>query len=406
MAIAPPASEGSTASDMRIPLALCLGIAAVSGAAHIGINYTQYLVGGLIDRYGFGQFLMGCFASIESFAFAGAMFLYAPRAHAFRPRRMALIASALIAGFQIACAFTAFWPLLLLSRVVTGFGFGTLNTAVNVAAGRTSQPSRAISVGISLQVVLFAVMNWTIPSIGKQGGVGAMFIALGLISAALALGMLTLPDTAESGAKAQITRDVPPVAPGGWPVLAAMALFAFGTMAIWPFMERAAHAIHLPATTYGLYQGLAMALSCLCTFGLTMLLAKGPRRWLLEIALMTCGTMCAVLTTVNSQVIFAVALQLYNISWYITYPLLLGLAYAHDPHGRLAVRTTGTWLVAQSFGSLAAGYVAQQTAGYGLIGCLGMGTCAAAVVIVIWFQAGLRNNPGRPPLKAATSTAH
>ena len=281
MAIATPAASGTPNQHARISLALCLGIAAVSAAAHIGINYTQYLVGGLIDRYGFGQFLMGCFASIESFAFAGAMFLFAPRAHAFRPRRMALIASGMIAVTQIAVAHTAFWPVLLLSRVVTGFAFGTLNTAVNVAAGRTSQPSRAISVGISLQVVLFAVMNWTIPSIGKAGGVGAMFIALGLISGTLALGMLTLPDDAEAGSKTREVADVPPIAPGGWPVLAAMALFAFGTMAIWPFMERAAHAINLPATTYGLYQGLAMALSCLCTFGLTMALARGPRRWLL-----------------------------------------------------------------------------------------------------------------------------
>ncbi len=393
-------------TDARIPLLLCLGIAAVSGAAHIGINYTQYLVGGLIDRYGFGQFLMGCFASIESFAFAGAMFLFAPRAQAFRPRRMAIIASVSIAVVQIGSAWTASWPLLLASRVITGFAYGTLNTAVNVAAGRTSQPSRAISVGISLQVVLFAVMNWTIPTIGKQGGVGAMFIALGLISGTLALGMLPLPDGVEAGEGGQASHDVPPIAPGGWPVLAAMALFAFGTMAIWPFMERAAHAINLPATTYGLYQGLAMALSCLGTFALTMVLAKGPRRWLLEIALMTCGTMCAVLTTVNSQLVFVIALQFYNVSWYITYPLLLGLAYAHDPHGRLAVRTTGTWLVAQSLGSLAAGYVAQETAGYGLIGCLGMVTCAIAVGIVIWFQAGLRNEARRAPLKAATGTAH
>ena len=137
-----------------------------------------------------------------------------------------------------------------------------------------------------------------------------------------------------------------------------------------------------------------------------MVLARGPRRGLLEVALMTCGLMCAILTTVNSQIVFAIALQLYNVSWYITYPLLLGLAYAHDPHGRLAVRTTGTWLVAQSAGSLAAGFVAQVTAGYGLVGCLGTITCAIAVGIVIWFQAGLRRDARRAPLKAATGTAH
>ena len=385
-------AQSSSPSPVAISIALSLGIAAASGAAHIGINYTPYLVGGLIDRYGFGPALMGIFATAETLSFAIAMFVFAPRAAGFRPRTMALVASAMIAGTQVISALTGFYPLLLAGRVITGFGYGMLNTAVNVAAARTGQAARAISVGISLQVVLFAGMNWTIPQIGKWGGVGAMFIALGLISGTLMLGMLTLPDAA--GAKDAKAEPVPPMKPGGWPVLAAMGLFAFGTMAIWPFMERAAHAIHLPATTYGLYQGIAMVLSCLGNFTLTWLLARGPRRGLLEVALMTCGTMCALLTTVNSQVVFAIALQLYNVSWYITYPLLLGLAYAHDPHGRLAVRTTGTWLLAQSGGSLAAGFVAEWTAGYGLVGCLGMGTCAMAVGIVIWFQAGL--DPARP----------
>lgn len=383
----------------RLSIGLCLAVAAASAAAHIGINYTPYLVGGLTDHYGYGAVAMGFFASAETFAFAGAMFLFAPAAHRFRPRRMAIMASMLIAMTQASSWIGGLLPLLLLGKLLTGFGYGTLNTAVNVAAGRSAQPARLISIGIALQVLLFTVMNVTIPMIGAAYGVGAMFIALGTISGSLALGMLALPDGTETAPSAP-RAPLPPMKPGGWPVLAAMALFAFGTMAIWPFMERAAHAIGLPATTFGRYQALAMFLSSGSNFVLTALLAKGPRRWLLEAALITCGTMCAILTTVNSELVFAIALQLYNTSWYVVYPLLLGLAYAHDPHGRLAVRTTGTWLVAQSCGSLAAGFVAQATQGYGLVGCLGMITCAIAVVIVIRFQAGLEPSGPRAPLAA------
>ena len=391
-----PAATQTTAHDSvkKIPLALCLGIAACMAAAHLGINYTPYLVGGLIDRFGFGPGAMGVFATAETLSFAIAMFLFAPRAQTLRPRRMALIASAIIALVQVGAAATGILPLLVISRVATGFGYGMLNTAVNVAAARTGQPARAISVGISLQVLLFMVMNLTIPMIGASGGVGAMFIALGIISGALALGMVPLSDTTETGVRetgmGTTAAAVPPIAPGGWPVLAAMALFAFGTMAIWPFMERAAHAIGMSATAFGRYQSISNLLSSAGNFALTMLLARGIRRGFLEVALLVCGITCAMLTTVNNQVVFAVALQLYNVSWYIVYPLLLGLAYTHDPHGRLAVRTTGTWLVAQSAGSLAAGFVAQVTKGYGLVGGLGMVTCAMAVVIVIRFQAGKR----------------
>ena len=163
---------------------------------------------------------------------------------------------------------------------------------------------------------------------------------------------------------------------------------------------RAAHAIGMSATAFGRYQSISNLLSSAGNFALTMLLARGIRRGFLEVALLVCGITCAMLTTVNNQVVFAVALQLYNVSWYIVYPLLLGLAYTHDPHGRLAVRTTGTWLVAQSAGSLAAGFVAQVTKGYGLVGGLGMVTCAMAVVIVIRFQAGKRAEEALVPLPA------
>lgn len=79
---------------------------------------------------------------------------------------------------------------------------------------------------------------------------------------------------------------------------------------------------------------------------------------------------------------FAVAFMGYYVSWFLTYPMLLGLAYDCDKSGRLAVMTTGTWLLAQSFGSLAAGAIAQGFGGYAPIGPLGALTCIAAVAVV------------------------
>ena len=40
-------------------------------------------------------------------------------------------------------------------------------------------------------------------------------------------------------------------------VLAAMALFTFGSLAIWPFMERAAHAIGISPILFGRFQSVA-----------------------------------------------------------------------------------------------------------------------------------------------------
>jgi hypothetical protein len=372
--------ETAHAGSRRSQVVVVIGIGAATGAAHIGNNFTTYLVGGLIDRYSFTPIQMGAWSMAETLAYAAAMFLVAPRAQAVSARTIGLIATMVVVAAQLLSAATAVYVLLLAGRVATGFGFGLLNSAVNLAAGRTTHPARAISAGIAFQTSLFAAVNIGLPMVGAAYGVDGMFIALAGLSAILGLGTLLLPNaggltegnTATQAPAAPIGRD-------GWRVLTAMALFAFGSLAIWPFMERAAHAIGLPATTFGQYQSAATLLSALGNLGLVAVVARLPRAWPMALALGSCGIACALLTTVSIPLAFAAALIVFNVSWFITYPLLLGLAYSTDATGRLAVMTTGTWLLFQSFGSLGAGIIAQTFGGYGVIGPLGLGACLIAI---------------------------
>ena len=354
------------------------GIGAATGAAHIGNNFTTYLVGGLIDRYGFQPVQMGAWSMAETLAYAAAMFLVAPRAQAMSARTLAIVATTLVVAAQLASAGLSAYLPLLLGRVVAGFGFGLMNSAVNLAAGRTDHPARAISAGIAVQTLLFAAVNIGLPIVGERQGVEGMFLALAGLSALLGLGTLLLPATQASVTSSGLTLAAH-IGSDGWRVLAAMALFAFGSLAIWPFMERAAHAIGLPATTFGRYQSLATLLSALGNLGLVAVVARLPRVWPIAAALAVCGMACALLTTSTSATVFASALILYNVSWFITYPLLLGLAYSADASGRLAVMTTATWLLFQSLGSLGAGIIAQVFGGYQPIGPLGLVACVLAI---------------------------
>jgi len=357
-----------------------LGIAAIgagTAAAHIGNNFTTYLVGGLIDRFGFTAGQMGLFSMAETLAYAAAMFLVAPRAAAISARHLALFASLLVIAAQAFSAQTGLLGWLIAGRIGTGLGFGLMNSAVNLAAGRMAHPARAISAGITCQTLLFAAINIGLPMVGARHGVAGMFGALALLSAVLGAGALALPGGPKESA-GPAARPVP-IARSGWMVLLAMALFAAGSLAIWPFMERAAHAIGLPATQFGRYQSLATLVSALGNAALATLGGRMPRRPLLSSALLACGLACAALTTVGQAWVFATALVLFNASWFIAYPLLLGLAYAQDRSGRLAVMTTATWLLAQSLGSLGAGFIADAAGSFGLIGPLGLGGCTLAL---------------------------
>jgi hypothetical protein len=72
---------------------------------------------------------------------------------------------------------------------------------------------------------------------------------------------------------------------------------------------------------------------------------------------------------------------LYNVAWFVTYPLILGIAFRVDPRGRLPVLCSAVWLLMTSLGSLATGLIAQGFGGYTPIGPLGLGFCAAATLL-------------------------
>ncbi len=374
----------TTAKSQRRFAFTLIGIGAASTAAHLGNNFTTYLIGGLMDRFGFTPTAMGAWNMTETLSYAAAMFVVAPRARSMDARVLAVLATVLVATAQASSALMTTFPLLLLGRIGTGLGFGIMNSAVNLAAGRTTHPARSISLGIAFQTIMFAAINIGLPVVGKDYGVAGMFTALAVLTCLLGSLALTLPGgTGLDCDTAAATAPSAPIGAEGRRVLAAMALFAFGTLAIWPFMERTAHAIGLPATQFGKYQSIATLVSALGNAGLAVVVKRLPRTWPLAAALGACGLACALLTTVSTEAAFAAALVAFNVSWFLTYPLLLGLAYSIDDSGRLAVMTTGTWLLAQSFGSLAAGGIAQNFGGYTLIGPMGALVCLAAVAVAL-----------------------
>jgi len=375
-------------------LAALIAIGCASSAAHVGNNFTTYLIGGLVDRYGFSPVQMGAFAMTETLAYACALFLAAPRVARLSARTIGITASSMVVAAQGICLFTPLYPLLLATRLVAGFGFGLMNCAVNLAAGRTGEPTRAISAGIALQTLLFAAINIGLPRVGASHGIEGMFAALALLSAALGLGALLLPP--ERGAAPAAPANATParIDMQGRMTLTAMALFTFGSMAIWPFMERTAHAIGMSAVEFGHYQSFATLMSAAGSFTLMFLASRVRRSLLLAASLLICGSASALLTTTSHAPMLGVGLTLYNVSWFITYALLVGLAFAVDPTGRLAVTASGTWLLFQSLGSLAAGMIAQAFGGYSPIGPLGLIACLVAILIV-WPVARRVERQGR-----------
>ena len=361
---------------------LLIAIGAATAAAHIGNNFTTFLIGGLMERFGFTPVQMGAWSMVETLSYAGAMFLVAPRVASLSPRLLLLAAGVLVVAAQSASAVSASLPPLLAERVACGLGFGLANTALNLAAGQTAHPARAISVGIAGQTMLYALINLLLPMVGERYGVAGMFTALALLSAAFTTAAAWLPNAAPLAAGPLAAAPRAPIGPDGWRVLAAVACFTFGSLAIWQFIQPAARVIGVSAVAYGRDQSVATLASALGNLALAGVAARLRRSLPLTLALLACGLSAAALTTVSNHAAFAFALVLFNTSWFITYPLLLGIAYAVDPTGRLAVLSSAAWLLMMSAGSLATGVVAQVLGGYTPVGPLGMAICVSAIVVI------------------------
>jgi hypothetical protein len=104
------AGSAPVAAKTQAPFALTLiGIGAATAAAHIGNNFTTYLLGGLMDRFGFSPFAMGAWNMAETLSYAAAMFLVAPRARGLDARALAMLASMLVIAAQAGSAARSIW---------------------------------------------------------------------------------------------------------------------------------------------------------------------------------------------------------------------------------------------------------------------------------------------------------
>jgi hypothetical protein len=345
----------------RVPLTLFLGVGAATAAAHIGNNFTTFLIGGLIDRFGFTPVEMGVWSMAEMLAYAAAMFIIAPRVARVSPRLLFVVAGVLVVAAQLASATLVSFAPLLGGRLVSGIGFGLANTALNLSAGRAAHPARAISIGIACQTALYALINIGLPMVGEDHGVAGEFVALAGLSAVFTLAAGWLPsERGQAEVAADTTADRGSIGADAWRVLVAMALFTFGSMAIWPFIERAAHAISISAVQYGRYQSLATILSALGSVALAAVAARLRR-----------------------ALPIAVALIGLNVGFFITYALLLGVAFEVEANGRLAVLCSATWLTMMALGGFATGFIAQTLGNYRAVGPLGLAICVLGVV-TIW----------------------
>jgi len=384
-----------TSKQMRrrtVPVLIGIGLA--TAAAHMGNNFVTYLVGGLIDRFGFTPSAVGAWSMVETLAYGFAMLTIALRESALSPRLLATVAAVLIVPAQAAAAGLQFvserdsaYAALVATRIATGAGFGLMNSAVNLSATAVGRPERAIAFGIVIQTTLFSLLNLGLPKIGEAYGSAGMFAALSAASLILTPAILLLPKTGSSAAptsrRASAVGVAGPPALDVFCVLATAALISCGLTGVFTFAERLARSLGVSAVLFGRFQSAATLASAAGAAVLAVVAARLTRARPTTLGLIVCSGACTLLASAQSNVVFATALIVFNVAWLWTYALVLGVAYAVDGTGRLAVLTSATCFIAASVGALVTGVAVQALRTYSAAGWVGAVCCGVAIPLLL-----------------------
>ena len=335
-------------------------------------------VGAIIDSYGFSAETAGTIAAVEFTTVALASYAVAPRIHQLSVRMLCTIGlGLLIAANGCATLLDSVGPFVV-CRAIAGVGKGLVISAAFGLAGRTAAPARSFALlngGYALLSALtYLVVPFAITSHGAAGAFASLCVAT-------VLGACLLPwiPTARSDGRqvAQPTIDGHTSNTGGLLALVALVLLVAGSSIIWTFIERLGIRTGLSITEIGMIlsgaafitligPALAHVLDTRAGYRLPVLLGVGVKT-----------ALAAVLGTVNSAVVFIIAVPLFNLSMLFAVPYLQALMSVADPKGRYAAAAGATMTLGAALGA----YLGGVTVTY--LGLGNVGTVAVAVLLVV-----------------------
>lgn len=382
-------------SDEKISIHLkdWFALGAIDAAAHSSNTLAPFVVGAIIGELHFTPSRMGVWSTVETLCYAAAMFVLAPRVARLSLPRVAAGAALLTAAAQVLSGFTASYSVLLLLRVATGVGFGVLNTVLNTYAARTKTPDRAVSVAMAIQTALFIGMGLLMPVAGALAGRRGMFLALGVLVLVLLPFMLLAPSVTESAVGEIQKKDQ--LWPPGYQIallLGTMALFTFGTLAVWPFTDRLGLSVGLTAKEYGQLNSFSCLLGFFASASVEWLRSKFGRTVPTVFFILISGAACVAQAAPPNARWFVAGFVANYVNWFVVYPFLIGTACVIDPVGRLATLCTATWLVSQSLGNVIAGILG-DSGRYWIAGIMALICCVLASALFILVTRSLEDIP-------------
>jgi MFS family permease len=348
------------------------------------------IVGALQDVWGYSAAYAGYVTSVDLaglLAGSVATSLLAPRLDWRWYVGGALISSA---AFNVLCApFHSMAPLCAL-RFGAGFASGATYASSLTLLSRFSEPVRAFSVLILLQVLANAIVLWVFPLLNEHWGPGAIFEAIAVV---LIVSTAVAPLLPRRGVT-QATRPCPRAAPHprasmSVPLLPALcitavALFYVTIGSYWAYAERMGIEFGISVQRVHWLLSAGVFLSAGACLSARVVGRRIGQSAALLAALLLLATTLLVHGLLPTAAMFVINLAVLQLCWNFIDIFQLGTLAMVDPSGRAAALIPAAQGAALAAGPAAAGFILGLGKGYSAVLLLaGLTTAMAAVAYAV-----------------------
>jgi predicted MFS family arabinose efflux permease len=338
----------------------------------------------LIGKYGLDPQRAGLLATLFLGAVVASSLFFAPRVNRIRGTLAAPAGFAIAAAAFLALATTTDYGVMAALHVLGGLAVGCGLSFTHSAIGASANPHRLIAIGFTaLSVLAMFFLGGVPPLINALGG-SVLFIALGAIMLAAALGAAFGFPTRAMPAQAGKPVVHAPLSRAVWFAMIGTSLMTLNQAMMYGFLERV-------GVAHGFSQqqvmGVLLAVGVVNLFP-AMLAAVLERRVSARTVMIAGPAMQAVLALVITQTMlfgaYAVAASIYVSVLIFTHTFIFAFLARNDTSTRAVAATPVMAMAGSALGPVIGGVVAQNL-GYSSIGWAV--ACVAMLGVLCFWQA-------------------
>ncbi len=329
--VTPPSTE---VLDSRAAI-LAIMLLAFSGVVSQGL--APFIVSGLSQTAGLSASQAGLCISAEMAGSAAGTAIVLFALGIVRRRPLAITALTTIAVGNLLCVYIHSFGEFIAARALAGLGAG-LSTAAFGLLASTRMPEQKFAIFSGSVVILISLLGLAVPSLVGLGGVRAVFVLI----AAIAITALSVTGLIPQGIGASSqgrTAGAVVILRTSSLIALAMTLSFFAAIAgLWTYIgELGARAGILPTSVSRIVAVSFLFGGALGSLGATLLAPRVKRSTVASMCLVGAAVAANLLASLPGEYVYAAAVALFLLCWFLCYPFLMGLLADLDRSGRLTV---------------------------------------------------------------------